>query len=67
MKEELLRRKMKKVYKKIKFEFEDYNCGHNMLLNISSKYYNYCVKFNRIADKLSKTDSNCPDFRYELS
>jgi hypothetical protein len=51
---------------KINYGFEDYNCGHKMLLGISSKYYRYCKRFNGISDKLSEIDEDCPKFRYDL-
>lgn len=67
MKKAYLKWKLKRLYLKTKQEFQEYNCGHKMLLSISSKYYGLCVKFNETADNLSKLDKNCPRFRYELS
>ena len=67
LKKAVLKSKYKKLYLKIKTDFNDYNCGHKMLLNISSDYYNTCKEFNNTADKLSKIDINVPKFRYELS
>ena len=63
----ILKSKYKKLYLKAKTGFEDYSCGHEMLLNISSDYYNTCKEFNETAEKLSKIDNNLPKFRYELS
>jgi hypothetical protein len=62
-----LKAKYKKVYVKIKYGYESYNCGHKMLLNISSDYYSNCKKFNSIADKLSKIDVETPSFRFKIN
>ena len=67
MKKAYLKWKLKRTYLKTKYGFQDYDCGHKMLLGISSKYYDLCVKFNETADKLSKIDDTCPAFRYDLS
>ena len=67
MRKAFLKCRLKSLYKKTKYVFESYSCGHKMLLGISSEYYNTCKKFNSVADKLSKIDSNCPSFRYDLS
>ena len=67
MKKAYLKWKLKRLYLKIKYGFEDYNCGRKMLLVISSRYYDYCKRFNETADSLSKLDESCPKFRYELS
>ena len=67
MKKAILKSKYKRLYLKVKTGFKDYSCGHKMLLNISSDYYNTCKEFNDVADKLSKIDENLPKFRYELS
>ena len=64
MKKELLKYQLKSIY--IDIQKFDYNCGHQMMCNISSDYYNLCKRFNETADKLSKVDSNCPLIRYEL-
>ena len=61
-----LKWKLKRLYLKIKYGFEDYDCGHKILLDISSRYYDLCVRFNETANKLSQLDKNCPKFRYEL-
>ena len=46
--------------------FQDYDCGHRLLLTISSDYYNCCKEFNEVADELSELDPNCPKHRYKL-
>jgi len=61
-----LKRQLGKTYESIYYKFEDYDCGHTLLLAISSDYLKLCVKFNRIADKLSKIDPKCPTYRYKL-
>lgn len=66
MKTMYLKWKLKKLYLKINYDFQEYNCGHKMLLTISSNYYDLCEKFNRLADRLSKLDDACPKFRYDL-
>ncbi len=67
MRKLFLKWKLKRLYLKTKLGFEGYNCGHKMLLCVSSDYYNACETFNETADKLSKIDSECPKFRYELT
>ena len=67
MKKAFLKWRIKRLYLKTKYGFDGYNCGHQMLLGISSDYYNACKKFNETAEKLSKIDSTCPKFRYELA
>ncbi len=67
MRKAFLKWRLKRLYKKSKYGFDSYTCGHQMLLSISSEYYNTCKKFNMVADKLSKIDSNCPSFRYDLT
>ena len=67
MKKAFLKLRLKKLYLKTKYGFKSYNCGHQMLLGISPDYYNSCKKFNETADRLSKIDSSCPKFRYELA
>lgn len=62
-----LKRKYKKVYLKAKHGFENYDCGHQMLLGLSSEYYNTCKEFNELADSLSKIDDECPKFRFSLT
>ena len=66
MKKIILKTKLKSVYKQIIFGFEDYDCGHKLMCTISSKYLNLCIKYNKIADKLSKLDSDCPKFRWVI-
>jgi hypothetical protein len=61
----VLKYRYKKLYLKI-LNFEGYDCGHTMMCTLSSEYYNLSVSFNRVADKLSKIDKNCPSFRYEV-
>ena len=63
----ILKWKYKRLYLKAKTGFKYYNCGHKILLNISSDYYNNCKEFNKIADKLFKIDKECPAFRFELN
>lgn len=65
MKKLLLKNKYKKLYLQIQ-NYKGYDCGHSMMLNISSDYYNKVKSFNEIADKLSEIDENCPTFRYEM-
>jgi len=67
MRKAILKSRYQKLYLKAKTGFGDYSCGHKMLLTISSDYYNTCKEFNEIAEKLSKLDSGCPKFRYELA
>ena len=67
MKKKYLKWKFKRFYLKTKYGFKDYNCGHKTLLSVSSSYYDYCKRFNETADKLSKLDSDCPKFRYDLT
>lgn len=62
-----LKWRLKRLYLKTKYGFDGYNCGHKMLLGISSEYYNTCKRFNQTADKLSKLDKSCPTFRYDLA
>jgi len=62
-----LKWKLKNTYMKIKYDFLDYSCGHKMLLGISSRYYNLCIKFNKTSDMLSKLDSATPKFRYNMN
>ena len=66
MRKAFLKWRFKRLYKKSKYGFDSYNCGHQMLLGISPEYYNTCKKFNFVADKLAEIDSNCPSFRYDL-
>jgi hypothetical protein len=66
MKKRTLKRKLKSIYKQIIFGFEDYNCGHKLLCTVSSEYLNLCIKFNKVADKLSKLDSDCPKHRWVI-
>jgi len=61
----ILKRKYKNLYLKIQ-NYKGYNCGHNMMLTISSDYYRLVKSFNDIADKLSKMDKDLPEFRFEL-
>ena len=64
MRKAFLKNRLKIIYLDIqKF---DYGCGHQMLCNISSDYYNLCKRFNETADELSKIDENCPSMRYKL-
>lgn len=67
MKKWFLKRKLKIIYKKLIYDFENYDCGHTLLCTISADYYNLCLKFNVTADKLSKIDDNCPKFKYTLN
>jgi hypothetical protein len=67
LKKEILKAKMKKAYlKAINFD-NGASCGHNLLIQMSSEYYNRCKKFNELADKLSLLDSECPKFRFKLN
>jgi len=61
----ILKRKLKNLYLQIQ-NYKGYDCGHQMMLTISSDYYNLVKSFNDIADKLSKIDKDCPKFRFEL-
>ena len=65
MEKSFLKARLKRIYKKIVYDFQDYDCGHTLLCNMSSEYYNLTVEFNKVADKLSKLDSTCPKFRYK--
>jgi hypothetical protein len=67
MKKWYLKKQYRKLYLKARDGFEDYSCGHKLLLTLSSQYYNTCLKFNEVADKLSKIDNDTPKFRFELS
>jgi hypothetical protein len=67
MKKAYLKWKFKRLYLKTKYGFEDYNCGHKVLLGISSRYYDCCKRFNETAERLSKIDEGCPKFRYDLT
>jgi len=61
----LLKRKCKNLYLQIQ-NYKGYDCGHQMMLTISSDYYNLVKSFNDVADKLAKIDKDCPKFRFEL-
>jgi len=61
----ILKRKLKNLYLQIQ-NYKGYDYGHQMMLTISSDYYNLVKSFNDIADKLSKIDKDCPKFRFEL-
>ena len=67
MKKIFLKWALKKIYLKTIYVFDSYDCGHKLLLHISSEYYNACKKFNETADKLSKIDNSCPKFRFDLT
>lgn len=62
----LLRRKLKATYKAIQYGFTDYNCGHSMLLAVSSRYVYLCSRFNNLADKLEQLGEPVPKHRYNL-
>ena len=61
----ILKNRYKNLYVKIQ-NYKGYSCGHKMMLNVSSEYYNLVKSFNDVADKLSKMDKDCPKFRFEL-
>ena len=61
-----LKWRYKKLYLKIKYGYESYNCEHKMLLNINTNYYSNCQKFNSIANKLFKIDVKTPSFRFKI-
>ena len=61
-----LKHRLKSLYIKIE-TFDEYDCGHKLKLTLSSYYYNLCSSFNKVAEKLSKIDENCPSFRYDLN
>jgi hypothetical protein len=65
MSKPILKRKYKNLYLQIQ-NYEGYDCGHQMMLTISSDYYRLVKSFNEVADKLSKIDKDCPEFRFEL-
>ncbi len=70
MKKWILKNRLKKRYKKLYLQiqnYDDYNCGHKMMLYASSDYYNLVESFNEVADKLSEIDKDCPTFRYKLN
>ena len=66
MRKAILKTKYRNLYAKIQ-NYKGYDCGHNMMLTISSDYYNLVKSFNDVADKLSKMDNDCPSFRFELN
>ena len=61
----ILKREYKNLYVKIQ-NYKAYDCGHKLMLTISSDYYRLVKSFNEVADKLSKIDKDCPKFRFEL-
>ena len=61
----ILKTKYKNLYLQIQ-NYEGYDCGHKLMLTISSDYYRLVKSFNEVADKLSKIDKYCPKFRFEL-
>lgn len=61
----ILKRKYKNLYLRIQ-NYKGYDCGHKMMLTISSDYCRLVKSFNDVADKLSKIDKDCPKFRFEL-
>ena len=65
MSKPILKRKYKNLYLQIQ-NYEGYDCGHKLMLTISSDYYRLVKSFNKVADKLSKIDKDCPKFRFEL-
>ena len=66
MSEAILKKKLKNLYLQIQ-NYKGYDCGHNMMLTISSDYYNLVKSFNDVADRLSKIDEDCPSFRFQLN
>jgi len=62
----ILKSKLKRLYIRIQ-TYDNYNCGHAMQLMVDTSYFNLCKKFNKVADKLSKIDKDCPSFRYNLN
>ena len=67
IKKSILKKKLKSIYKRIINDFQDYDCGHTLLLAMSIRYYELCEEFNQTADKLSKIDPDCPTFRWKLN
>ena len=67
MKKRFLKWRYKRAYRKVENSNTHLSCGDSLCSYISCDYYRLKVKFNRIADKLSKVDSNCPKFRYKLT
>ena len=59
--------RLKSTYKTIINITDDYDCGHHMLLIVSSTYFNRCTTYNKLADKLKQYDNNVPSFRYNLN
>ena len=65
MSKPMLKRKYKNLYIEIQ-NYKGYDCGHKLMLTISSDYYRLVKSFNDVADKLSKMDKDLPEFRFEL-
>ena len=61
----ILKTKYKNLYLQIQ-NYKAYDCGHKLMLTISSDYYRLVKSFNDVADKLSKMDKDLPEFRFEL-
>ena len=65
MSKPILKREYKNLYLQIQ-NYEGYDCGHQMMLTISSDYYRLVKSFNDVADKLAQIDKDLPEFRFEL-
>ncbi len=66
MNKRILKRRYKELYLDIQ-NYKGHNCGHKMMMTVSSEYYNLVRSFNETADELSKIDKDCPKFRFEIN
>lgn len=65
MKKIYLKWMLKRYYKRVNNISEEYDCGHNLMLTISTRYHKACTQVNNTLDRLAKIDNTAPKFRFK--
>jgi hypothetical protein len=57
---ERLKRKARRLYRQRAAIFDSYDCGHSLLMFISSRYAGVHTEFEKVMQQLSEIDPSCP-------